>query len=83
MELKVASERLWNLRLGERLVVYVSRDGTEVTATRTDRICTHDFAVGLKIPNRAEFCPTHVRLLFDLYLKRISIVSCVILRRFG
>jgi hypothetical protein len=72
MELGTASEKLWELKLGERLVVYVSRDGTEVTATRTDKICPHDFGVGLKIPNRAEFRPTHVRLLFDLYLKRVS-----------
>jgi len=72
VKLEIASEKLWKLRLGERLVVYVSADGTEVSATRTDKICPHDFGVGLKIPNRAEFRPTHVRLLFDLYLKRIS-----------
>lgn len=32
----------------------------------------HDFAVGLIIPGREEFFPTHVRLLFGLYLKRLS-----------
>ena len=72
MNLNTASKRLWGLQSGEHLVVYVSKDGTEVTATRTDKICPHDFGVGLKIPTRAEFRPTHVRLLFDLYLKRIS-----------
>ena len=45
---------------------------TIVSATRTDRICPRDFAVGLKIPGRDEFYPTRIRLLFDLYLKRLS-----------
>jgi hypothetical protein len=60
------------LELGERRVIYTSASGVEISTTRTDKICPHDFAVGLTIPGRAEFYPTHVRLLFDLYLKRLS-----------
>ncbi|MEM0171508.1 MAG: hypothetical protein QW314_04965 [Thermoproteota archaeon] len=52
--------------------MYKGTGGTIVSATRTDKICLHDFAVGLKIPGRDEFYPTHIRLLFDLYLKRLS-----------
>lgn len=66
------SEKLWLLDPKERMVVYVGKNGTEITATRTDKICPHDFRVGLLIPGRYEFYPTHVRLLFDLYLKRTS-----------
>ena len=72
MEMETASERLWALELGEHVALYTSVDGTQVTATRTDNICPHDFGVGLIIPGRAEFRPTHVRLLFDIYLKRLS-----------
>ena len=72
MRLETASEKLWNLETDEHAVLYTSVDGTQITALRTDRICPHDFAVGLIIPGRAEFYPTHVRLLFDLYLKRLS-----------
>lgn len=52
--------------------MYKGRRGTIISATRTDKICPHDFAVGLKISGRDEFYPTHIRLLFDLYLKRLS-----------
>lgn len=72
MKMESASKKLWNLEPGEHAVVYASADGTQITAKRTDKICPHDFAVGLVIPGRAEFYPTHVRLLFDLYLKRLS-----------
>lgn len=73
--METASEKLWSLELGEHAVLYKSADGKQITATRTDNICPHDFAVGLIIPGRAEFYPTHVRLLFDLYLKRLSNVE--------
>lgn len=72
MKMETASEKLWSLEPGEHAVLYKSADGTQITATRTDNICPHDFAVGLIIPGRAEFYPTHVRLLFDIYLKRLS-----------
>lgn len=70
--MKEAYEKLRRLNPKERIEVYKGFDGTIVTATRTDKICPHDFAVGLVIPGREEFYPTHVRLLFDLYLKRIT-----------
>ena len=43
-----------------------------MTATQTGKFSPHDFAAGLVIPGRTEFYPTHVRLLFDYYLKRLS-----------
>jgi len=72
MNIDEAAKVLRNLKLKERIEVYKGRKGTIISATRTDKICPHDFAVGLKIPGRDEFYPTHIRLLFDLYLKRIS-----------
>lgn len=44
----------------------------DVTVTPTGKFSPHDFAVGLVIPERPEFFPTHVRLLIDLHLKRSS-----------
>ncbi len=52
--------------------MYRLTTGVEITATRTDKISEHDFAVGLHIPSREEFYPTHVRLLIDLHLKSTS-----------
>jgi hypothetical protein len=75
MDIATASNRLWELKPREHLVVYVSRSETQITATRTDKVCPHDFAVGLIIPGRSEFYPTHIRLLFDLYLKRLSSIG--------
>jgi len=72
MNMQDASQVLRNLKPGERIVMYKGANGTTVSATRTDKICPHDFAVGLKIPGRDEFYPTHVRLLFDLYLKHLT-----------
>ena len=72
MKMDDISSHLWNLKLNERVEVYKGRSGTIVTATRTDKVCPHDFKVGLVIPGRDEFFPTHVRLLFDLYLKNTS-----------
>lgn len=63
---------LRSLQPYQRVEMYRGAGGTIVSATRTDRICPYDFVVGLKIPGREEFHPTHVRLLFDLYLKRFS-----------
>jgi hypothetical protein len=72
MDINNAAEILWNLNSGERKEIYKGKNGTIVFVIRTDKICPHDFAVGLKIPDKEEFRPTHIRLLFDLYLKRIS-----------
>jgi hypothetical protein len=72
MNMKDASQVLRNLTSGQRKIMYKGANGTTVSATRTDRICPHDFAVGLELSGKAEFYPTHVRLLFDLYLKRLS-----------
>lgn len=72
MNMLDASKILRSLQLGQRVEMYIGVGGTIVSATRTDNICPHDFAVGLKIPGRDEFYPTHIRLLFDLYLKRLS-----------
>jgi hypothetical protein len=63
---------LRKLKKGERKVVYVSKEGVEVTATQTGKFSPHDFAVGLVIPGQAEFRPTHIRLLVDLYIKKMS-----------
>jgi len=63
---------LKGMKLNEHKLVYTGQNKTKVFAVRTDKICPHDFAVALLIPERKEFRPTHVRLLFDLYLKRLS-----------
>ncbi len=72
MNLEVAARMLLALKPRERLVVYQGANGTKVTATQTAKFSEHDYAVGLDIPGRPEFYPAHVRLLFDLYLKRLS-----------
>jgi len=63
--------RLWNLEKDRTIPIYKTAD-TEVTSTRTDKITPRDFGVGLVIRGKPEFRPTHVRLLFDLHLKRRS-----------
>ena len=72
MDIVVASRMLSNLQLGERRIIYTSPKGVQVTVTQTGKFSPQDFAVGLVISGRAEFNPTHVRLLFDYYLKRLS-----------
>jgi hypothetical protein len=72
MKMAPLAEILWNLRPQERKVAYASPHRVEVSATRSDRICPHDFAVGLMIPGREIFYPTHVRLFVDLYIKNMS-----------
>ncbi len=72
MNMRDAEQVLGDLVTRERRVMYTGANGTMVSATRTDKICPNDFAVGLEIPGKPEFYPTHVRLLFDLYLKRLS-----------
>lgn len=72
MDIITASSMLSKLQLGERRVIYTSPNDVQVTATQTGKFSPHDFAVGLVIPGKPEFYPTHVRLLFDYYLKRLS-----------
>lgn len=72
MDIAAASLALRELGIGEKRVIYTSPRGVQVTTTQTGKFSPHDFAVGLILPGRPEFCPTHVRLLFDYYLKRIS-----------
>lgn len=72
MNMSSMTQVLLKLRPSERLVVYQSAGGVHVTVTHTGRFSAQDYAVGLVIPGRPEFYPTHVRLLFDLYLKRLS-----------
>ena len=72
MKIDDAYSKLRELKSREHRVIYEGKRGTKITVTRTDKICPHDFAVGLIIPGRKEFFPTHVRLLFDLYIKRLS-----------
>ena len=72
MDIVTASLVLDKLQPGERRVMYTSSKGVQVTATQTGKFSPHDFAVGLVIPGRPEFYPTHVRLLFDYYLKRLG-----------
>lgn len=63
---------LSELQAGERKIVFTSPKGVQITATQTGKFSQHDFAVGLIIPEKPEFYPTHVRLLFNLYLKKLS-----------
>lgn len=72
MDIITASRVLGRLQPGERRVMYTSTKGVQVTVTQTAKFSSHDFAVGLVISGRPEFYPTHVRLLFDYYLKRVS-----------
>lgn len=72
MNMNDTSEVLRNLATEETKILYTGVDGTSVFAKRTNKICPHDFAVGLRPVGAMEFYPTHVRLLFDLYLKRLS-----------
>jgi len=72
MDIATASIVLGRLQPGERRIMHTSQQGVQVTVTQTGKFSLHDFAVGLVIPGRPEFYPTHVRLLFDYYLKRLS-----------
>jgi len=66
------SSLLMGMELNERKLIYTSQKGVKIFAIRTDKICPHDFAVALLVPGKREFRPTHIRLLFDLYLKKSS-----------
>lgn len=70
MNIKAAEAFLRNLR--SRKVAYKTPNGIEVTAKHTAKFSSDDYAVGLVFPEQSEFYPTHVRLLIDLHIKRIS-----------
>lgn len=72
MEMSHLQKELLKLKAGEHRVIYASPKGVKVTVKQTGKFSPHDFAVGLIIPGKEEFYPTHIRLLIDLYIKRIS-----------
>jgi hypothetical protein len=72
MDMIKTEELLRAFNKSERHNFYISPVGVTVFAQRTDKICPGDFAVGLGIPGRADFYPTHVRLFVDLYIKNQS-----------
>jgi len=72
MEMSKLIPLLKSLKPKEKRIIYTSKNGVKVTVTKTQKFSADDFAVGLIIPGRKEFYPTHIRLLFDLYLKRLS-----------
>jgi len=72
MEMSLLKNVLLKLKQGEHRDIYTSPKGVKVTVKHTAKFSPHDFAVGLAIPGQDEFYPTHIRLLIDLYIKRIS-----------
>jgi len=71
-EIKETKKTRRVIKEGGRALLYSGSNGTKVYIVRTDKICPGDFKVVLQPEGRKEFAPTHVRLFFDLYLKRIS-----------
>jgi len=72
MDIKNTATLLSQLKPQERKFIYQSKDGTKVFVDHTGKFSPQDFAVGLKIPGKDEFRPTHIRLLVDLYIKKES-----------
>jgi len=72
MEMSQLSAELRKLNKGEHRVIYISKKGVQVTVTQTGKFSEDDYAVGLIKEDEKEFYPTHIRLLFDLYIKRES-----------
>jgi hypothetical protein len=72
MNMPDAVALLRQLQNQERKIIYKSEDGVEVIATQTGKFSPNDFAVGLVLPGQEEFRPTHIRLLIDLYIKKLS-----------
>lgn len=72
MKMKEAAELLLALKQEERRVIYECAGNVKIAATQTGKHSPHDFAVSLTIPGKAEFKPTHIRLLVDLYIKKES-----------
>lgn len=72
MEMSKLSKELRTLSDSEYRIIYKSQNEVKVTVTKTAEHSEYDYAVGLVIPEQAEFRPTHIRLLVDLYIKRES-----------
>ena len=72
MEMSKLASELRNLREKKYFVLYTSKKGIKVTVTHTGKHSDDDYAVGLIIPGREEFRPTHIRLLIDYYIKHES-----------
>jgi hypothetical protein len=72
MEMSHLKNELLNLGQGEHRIIYTIPEGVGVTVKHTAKFSPHDFAVGLAISGQEEFYPTHIRLLIDLYIKRMS-----------
>lgn len=72
MEMSSLKEELLGLSEEEHRIIYTSPKGVQVSVTHTAKLSPRDFAVGLIIPGKDEFYPTHIRLLIDLYIKRVS-----------
>ncbi|MEW6722045.1 MAG: hypothetical protein AB1324_02195 [Candidatus Micrarchaeota archaeon] len=72
MKMQKLLEVLLKIKPDQQRVIYETPNGVKITATKTQKISMEDVGVGLILPGRVEFFPTHVRLLVDLYLKRIS-----------
>lgn len=66
------SVKLRALNKDEHQVIYRTKKGVQVTVTQTSKFSDDDYAVGLIIPTKEEFRPTHIRLLIDLYIKKES-----------
>lgn len=72
MEMSKLAAELRNLKEKKKAVIYTSKKGVQVTVTHTAKHSDDDYAIGLVIPEREEFRPTHIRLLIDFYVKRES-----------
>lgn len=72
MEMSQLIKELLTLEEGEHRIVYTGEKGVKVTVTHTGKLSPRDFGVGLINLNEQEFRPTHIRLLIDLYIKKIS-----------
>jgi len=72
MKMSQLKNELLKLEQGEHRIIYTGPKGVKVTVKQTGKFSPHDFAVGLIMPDMEEFYPTHIRLLIDLYIKRMS-----------
>jgi hypothetical protein len=72
MDMQTLKRKLLALNPNEHKIIYTSPLGVRTTVKHTARYSPKDFAVGIWGPGAAEFYPTHVRLLIDLYIKRSS-----------
>lgn len=72
MDIEQRRELLAALPPDDKKVIYTSKNGSEISVTRTDELTIKDFSVFLKKPEQEEFSPTFVRLLIDLHIKKIS-----------